>query len=64
MVKLWVATGASPLVADTVTGPVPGAVAVPEISPVGLSASPGGRVPALSVNVAVGLSKVVVSWWL
>src|SRR4051794_16516819 len=55
IVNVCVAGIPTPLLAVTVIGPnVPGAVGVPEITPVAeLSASPGGSVPAVTTNVGL-----------
>ena len=52
ILKFCVASGAVPLVAVTVPMKTPVVVGVPLITPAALNVNPGGRLPAVTLNVA------------
>ena len=54
MLKFWVATGETPLLAVTVPVKTPDAVGVPLIAPVALRLNPVGKAPAVTLNVEAG----------
>jgi hypothetical protein len=51
MLKFCVASGAVPLVAVTVPVNVPTAVGIPLITPAAFKLNPGGKPPAVTLNV-------------
>ncbi len=55
--------GDSPLVAATVKVWVPDCVGAPESWPCGLSVSPGGSLPSVTVKVGAGATWVVMRNW-
>ncbi len=57
--KFCVATGFTPFVAVTVPVNAPAVVGLPEITPVVLKLNPGGRLPAVTLNVGVGVPVAV-----